>query len=66
MPCFRIIYHDRHGPHETTKWANTPAEAIELVKKARAGFAMTPIVGKPVEVIPCPFSDEARELKQIR
>lgn len=65
MPCYDVPFTDRFGTHIARKWANTPEEARELVKSAKSGHGIVPKIGKPVEVLPIPFSDEARA-QQLR
>ncbi len=61
MPCFVIHFRDRHGSHQSTKWADKPSEALSLLKKAHSQRSCAVDYSTPVLMRPQPFSAEARE-----
>lgn len=62
MLCYKIPYQHKFGSFVASKWAQTPEEALSLVKKAQAGMsASTGIItyGPVVPVCPQPFESKA-------
>lgn len=60
MQCFTIQYHDKHGNHEATKWADSPQEALAALKRSHKKRKWNIVYGIPQLVVPQPFSDESR------
>lgn len=63
MPCFEIPYTDGPHQHISSKWADTPAEALKLAQKAhkkKRGGESFIVYGTPRLANPQPFTDEGR------
>lgn len=62
MICYKIPYSHKFGSFVASKWAQTPEEAVALVKKCQGGMAASTgaiIYGKAVPETPQPFEGPA-------
>lgn len=68
MPCFTVTYSHRFGSFSSSKWAETPEDALSMVKGVHKKNGLSTAVGhityEPAKLVtPQPFTNGVEEKK---